>query len=207
METTIILALVITIIILASKLSSKGLKIKRLTSEVDQKDEYISFLFQLTERQLPSFVDLNRRSINELNQSQESLIEIYAEKFFRDMSQHQLGLYLSHLKTEILEKEKIEFLKDLIAQALIKKGDPEKIASIIVYTLWREEVLHLNHTEISIGTMSFILDNISSEIAGKFLNPLENEIKYSTEKESVAPEDSEALKARAILIKRKIYVS
>lgn len=198
------LALLITVIILASKLSSKGLKIKRLASEVDEKDGYISFLFQLTERQLPSFNELNQRSIDELSQSQESLIELYAEKFFKQMSQHELGFYFSHLEKEILEREKIEFLKDLIAQSLIKKGDPEKIASIIVYTLWREEVLHLNHTETSIRTMSFILDNIPSEMAGKFLHTLENEIKYSTEQENIAPEDSEALKARSILIKRRI---
>ncbi|MEI6835322.1 MAG: hypothetical protein WCK59_00640 [Candidatus Falkowbacteria bacterium] len=204
METTIMLALLITVIILASKLSSKGLKIKRLASEVDEKDGYISFLFQLTERQLPSFNELNQRSIDELSQSQESLIELYAEKFFKQMSQHELGFYFSHLEKEILEREKIEFLKDLIAQSLIKKGDPEKIASIIVYTLWREEVLHLNHTETSIRTMSFILDNIPSEMAGKFLHTLENEIKYSTEQENIAPEDSEALKARSILIKRRI---
>lgn len=175
--------------------------------DLESKDASFVFLFELL-RGIPSFNTLNKVELDLIHNFESSLVESYLNHFFHggDRAGYILGEYLLKIEDSFTSQAKKGMINICLFKA-VRKTEPKHLADIVMQQLFREEVEHSFDSELANVaklTEDFIIKTLPTDMAVTFVHELETEV--IVKQNVVCQEDGEALRARVLLIKRKIGV-
>lgn len=205
----ICLSVVILIIVLIQNNIKHKKEIKEIQKELEDKEAGFCFLFELLHG-IPSFNTLNKVNSDLIHNLESSLVESYLNHFFHggDRAAYILGEYLLEIEGSTTSQAKKGMINICLFKA-VRKTEPKHLADIVMQQLFREEVEHSFDSELANFaklTEDFIIKTLPTDMAGAFIHELETEVPLIVKQNVVCQEDSEALRARVLLIKRKTGV-